>query len=78
MKNHLDFGKHKYEKMNTTQLGTVAEKWLKWYVEGSEKGKPRETANDGRMEYVRENRGSDQYSLGMGLGNSSSQLQMIK
>ena len=59
LKNHLDFGKHYYEKMNTTQLGTVTEKWLKRYVEGNEKGNPREIANDGHMEYVRENRGSD-------------------
>ena len=64
--------------MNTTQLGTVAEKWLKRYVEGSEKGKPREIANDGRMEYIRGNRGSGQPSLGMRPGNSSSQLQTIK
>ena len=66
LKNHLDFGKHKYEKINTTQLGTVTEKWLKRYVEGNEKGKPREIANVEQMKYVRENRGSDQSSLGMG------------
>ena len=66
LKNHLDFGKPEYEKMNTTQMGTVAEKWLKRYVEGNEKGNPREIANDEHMEHVRENRGSDQSSLGMG------------
>ena len=65
LKNHLDFGKHEYEKMNITQLKTVTEKWLKRYVEGNEKRKPREIANDRHMEYVRENRGSDQFSLGM-------------
>ena len=66
LKNHLDFAKHEYEKINATQLGTVTEKWLKQYVEGNEKGKPREIANVEQMEYVRENRGSDQSSLGMG------------
>ena len=52
--------------MNTTQLGTVAEKWLKQYVEGNEKGNLREIANDEHIEYVTENRGSGQSSLGMG------------
>ena len=66
LKNHLNFGKNEYEKINITHLGTVTEKWLKQYVEGNEKGNPREIANDGHMEYVRENRGSDQTSLGMG------------
>ena len=47
-------------------MGTVTEKWLKWYVEGNQKGKPREIANVEQMEYVRENRGSNQSSLGMG------------
>ena len=47
-------------------MRTVTEKWLKWYVEGNQKGKPREIANVEQMEYVRENRGSDQSSLGMG------------
>ena len=65
LKNHLDFGKHEYEKMNIIQLETVTEKWLKRYVEGNEKRKPREIANDRHMEYVRENRSSDQFSLGM-------------
>ena len=66
LKNHLDSGKHKYDKMNTTPLGTATQKWLKQYVEGNERGNPREIANDEHMEYVRENRGSDQPSLGMG------------
>ena len=59
LKNPLDFGKHKYEKMNTTQLGTVTEKWLKPYVEGNEKGNPRKIANDEDMKYFRENGSSD-------------------
>ena len=53
LKNSLDFGKHEYEKMNTTQLVTVTEKWLKPYVEGNEKGNPREIANDEDMKYFR-------------------------
>ena len=52
--------------MNTTQLGTVTEKWLKPYVEGNEKGNPRKIANDEDMKYFRENGSSDQSSLGMG------------
>ena len=66
LKSPLDFGKHKYEKMNTTQLGTVSEKWLKLYGEGNEKGNPRKIANDEDMKYFRENGSSDQSSLGMG------------
>ena len=52
LKNDLDSRKHKYDKMNTTQLGTATDKWLKQYVEGNERGNPREIANDEHKEYV--------------------------
>ena len=45
--------------MNTIQLGTVTEKWLKPYVEGNEKGNPRKIANDEDVKYFRENGSSD-------------------
>ena len=63
--------------MNTIQLRTVTEKWHKGFVEGIEKGNPREIANDKYMEYIREDRGSEVF-IWHGLGNSSSQLQTVR